>query len=469
MRHNWFLFACLMFACTSVGNVLAQSSNSTGTIMWPNNPPVGIGTQLSAPAIPQNALHIHHDPGVGTTLPAIIRLSDGSTDTTNIFATLALMPSTMGFPLLNHSNLAKPNDVVLHEAIGDLILADFDPQPHAIRMSTTPDASTLPLATPAHDLERMTILYNGNVGIDLPPDAMTNLGKPMEQVEIGGAFIPPPGDTVPTPGLTIYGGNRFEGMLNPAGGTFPVDWRYVGFNYWTNHMDSSAKRYHRLGKMSSSRIAFAPSAGGTLSFEALPYISTAGMDTFPHGFYLSLTGKHGLEIWSDEPGDPYHHLFDIWRPGDSGWVTGGLRNVNGLCMHHTPVYIGPGDSASTWYVPNFTDLANVHPDLGDGKTWMLAVNGAALFKEAYVNSEDWPDYVFEPEYKLRSLGEVERYIQANHHLPDVPPANNLKTYSIGETETATLKKVEELTLYIIELKKEIDSLKTELHDLKEGK
>ncbi len=73
----------------------------------------------------------------------------------------------------------------------------------------------------------------------------------------------------------------------------------------------------------------------------------------------------------------------------------------------------------------------------------------------------FPDYVFSSEYKLRSLYDVEQFIKTNKHLPEVPSASNVEAngMNIGEMQTILLKKIEELTLYVIELKKENDKLK----------
>lgn len=65
------------------------------------------------------------------------------------------------------------------------------------------------------------------------------------------------------------------------------------------------------------------------------------------------------------------------------------------------------------------------------------------------------DYVFEPDYNLRSLSEVEEYVKTNKHLPEVPTAEEFKEngYSIGKMDDILLRKVEELTLYMIEQEK----------------
>ena len=81
---------------------------------------------------------------------------------------------------------------------------------------------------------------------------------------------------------------------------------------------------------------------------------------------------------------------------------------------------------------------------------------------APVNS--WSDFVFNKDYVLPKLSEVEDYIQANNHLPDVPSAEDVarEGYSQHEMNKILLQKIEELSLYIISQQKEIDSLKEKL-------
>jgi hypothetical protein len=93
----------------------------------------------------------------------------------------------------------------------------------------------------------------------------------------------------------------------------------------------------------------------------------------------------------------------------------------------------------------------------------FAVNGGILAEEVKVITDvPQSDYVFEPDYKLKSLGEVQKYVQTNKHLPEVPSAAEFKRdgYKVGQMDDLLLRKVEELTLYVIELQKQIEELKT---------
>lgn len=91
----------------------------------------------------------------------------------------------------------------------------------------------------------------------------------------------------------------------------------------------------------------------------------------------------------------------------------------------------------------------------------LAVNGKITAKEVEVTLEGWADFVFKENYKLNPLEEVEKFIKENNHLPDVPSEKTVleKGVNLGEMDAILLRKIEELTLYIIDLKKENDSLK----------
>lgn len=93
----------------------------------------------------------------------------------------------------------------------------------------------------------------------------------------------------------------------------------------------------------------------------------------------------------------------------------------------------------------------------------LEVNGTIRYKEVKVEVNNWPDYVFEPNYELRTLEETEEYIEENKHLPEIPSAKEIEANGVelGEMNRLLLMKIEELTLHQIELLKEVQLLKEE--------
>jgi hypothetical protein len=103
--------------------------------------------------------------------------------------------------------------------------------------------------------------------------------------------------------------------------------------------------------------------------------------------------------------------------------------------------------------------------------YKLAVGGNIIAEKVKVKKRDasgnWPDYVFAPSYKLPSLSEVESYVKQNSHLPEIPSAKEIEAegQDLGDMNRLLLKKVEELTLYLIEKNKEIKTLKSKVEQL----
>jgi hypothetical protein len=91
----------------------------------------------------------------------------------------------------------------------------------------------------------------------------------------------------------------------------------------------------------------------------------------------------------------------------------------------------------------------------------LSVNGNIRSKEVKVETTNWPDYVFEEGYNVGTLKELESYIKTNKHLPEVPNAKEAEQNGIalGEMNKILLKKVEELTLHLIDKENEIKEVK----------
>jgi len=99
----------------------------------------------------------------------------------------------------------------------------------------------------------------------------------------------------------------------------------------------------------------------------------------------------------------------------------------------------------------------------------LTVKGKIHAEEVIVDlNVPVADYVFKPTYKLMPLHEVEQFVKTNSHLPEIPSATEITKngLSMGEMQNKLLQKVEELTLYAIEMRKEINTLKAENKQIK---
>ena len=89
--------------------------------------------------------------------------------------------------------------------------------------------------------------------------------------------------------------------------------------------------------------------------------------------------------------------------------------------------------------------------------------GTINSEEIIVEENVGADFVFEASYDLPSLQDIEAFIEQNQHLPGIAPASQMieEGVKVGELQMQLLQKIEELTLYVIQLKKEIELLKAE--------
>jgi len=129
-----------------------------------------------------------------------------------------------------------------------------------------------------------------------------------------------------------------------------------------------------------------------------------------------------------------------------------LFNVNGTARITSNLSIGGAINCSGNGVFSGT--------LRAGSGFFCAADGALKVKSLRVTTTDWPDYVFGGSHRLMPLSEVEGYIQVHGHLPEVPSAEKAEAEGVdlGEMNRLLLQKVEELTLYVIDLQKQLDEL-----------
>jgi len=101
-------------------------------------------------------------------------------------------------------------------------------------------------------------------------------------------------------------------------------------------------------------------------------------------------------------------------------------------------------------------------------SYRLYVQGGILTEKIKValttDAVNWSDFVFAKDYKLRSLSEVESYVKKHHHLPEIPSSEEIYKdgLDLAQMDAKLLMKIEELTLYMIELKKENEKLKEQM-------
>jgi uncharacterized coiled-coil protein SlyX len=166
------------------------------------------------------------------------------------------------------------------------------------------------------------------------------------------------------------------------------------------------------------------------------------------------------------------NTFLGWNTG-SGITTGSYNtilgaNVTGLAPTLSKNIV-IADGAGNRRI-NVDSAGNVAIGTTDAKGYKLAVNGSSIFERVKVKPFiNWPDYVFEDRYVLPPLKDIESFIKKNNHLPEVSSSDEIEKNGIdlGDNQTILLKKVEELTLYVIEQNKIAEHQQEQINKLKQ--
>lgn len=254
--------------------------------------------------------------------------------------------------------------------------------------------------------------------------------------------------TFGTPGIefTTYGKPR--GILSDIGCWFILD-RFLP-------ADQIVDRFNNLKSNDIFNSSFI--ADGKMVTKSLIVANlTANQDnmklynTGSEAFIEANGDENGLHIRSVTGGRLHlHDLVSIGFPNYERYtVAGASLTVGGA------VYIGPKD---------MTGGRDISSKTNNFLLWVQ--KGIVSENFALVKVADWSDHVFNQDYSLRPLSEVERFVQTHRHLPDVPSEKEVKEqgYNLHDMNKVFMQKIEELTLYVIQQQKEIDQLKAQLED-----
>lgn len=303
-----------------------------------------------------------------------------------------------------------------------------------------------------------TTAYGQNV---FPTGVGTNVGigtlNPSERLEVIGNIKTTTGifTNSPANGANYFGDYKLRtvaGNVISAGTLLDPDWNFRTFQYWDfpqsdldptpvialSMEDRNYKNRFSFLAASGSYTQFALRDGGQ---SEIFRINDDGNQSVAIDIPKSNT-RFVIAGFSDDPNGLGHKLY----------VKAGSARIDGNITTYGNVGIGTN---------SFVDGSD---------TYRLSVKGKVRAEEVKVYNT-WADYVFNDDYELMPLAEVENFIIKNGHLPNVPSAANITAngLELGDMSRIQQEKIEELTLYIIKQSKDIELLKAQVEILLKNK
>lgn len=289
-----------------------------------------------------------------------------------------------------------------------------------------------------------TALYANTVG-----DRNTAIGLGALNQNTGGV------ENMALGGYALYSNNALGGVqssFNMGVGTYSLFSNTTGSG---NTAVGTRALFHNTTGETSTAIGY--QAGYNKNGTSNVYIG------YSAGYAASLTNENSMLVINNKQVNPLiSGSFGTNTAGDGGYLKFHLGTT---APNNTTGFLAIGDfSSSTPPVLNFGGGAGTN-------SYRLIVQDGIMtekIKVAVKGSADWADYVFEPSYKLMTLDNVEAFVKENYHLPNVPSASEMSNNGLDVMQTSAklLEKIEELTLYMIQMNKEIKVLKAENAKLK---
>ncbi|HEY4291344.1 MAG TPA: hypothetical protein VGN00_29790 [Puia sp.] len=302
--------------------------------------------------------------------------------------------------------------------------------------------------------------------------------KPLD-ISIINGFVNTTMDTA-TGSLVAGALNQFGGASQLVSGQYLVNRTPLGTTLGNSNVDFATLPYTgkrqvnvpNLGQYPLLALGNGANATGTVRSNALTVLFNGRTQINTTGHTTTLTQANAtpaaaLDVVSTNTGVLLPRLTNAQR---NAIVAGDLKN--GLLLYNTDSSlfqyyngsswnsVGAGGSGSSgrWLFSTGTNGTvydnddNIAIGTNDAKGYRLAVKGSALFtKVQVVAASNWPDYVFKKDYRLKKLEDLASYIDKYHHLPEIVSAAKVgkEGIDLGANQAAILKKVEELTLYLI--------------------
>jgi hypothetical protein len=285
------------------------------------------------------------------------------------------------------------------------------------------------------------------------------------------------GASIPAEKLTIGGsdGNIFMGNI-----------LFSGYNGITLNGSTNWGDYNFLSKASDNNLYINRPAGAGIFFRRINITQMIIADNGNVGIGPGSNPEAKLDIATSTANDGILLRYNTagfirlhsnsmtagaWNPitraGDGGVSFGGGTTADAFDFGFV---IAPWSNTESGLRVNKDGRVSI----GTWKTatgYKLFVEEGIRTRKVKVDQASWADYVFDKNYKLRPIQEVAAFIEQNKHLPDVPSATEVAEdgLDLGNNQATLLKKIEELTLYIIEQDKRLTEHEQQLRQLKRQK
>jgi hypothetical protein len=292
--------------------------------------------------------------------------------------------------------------------------------------------------------------FNGTVWTELSAGSSTNFwapnGSDISNINSGKVGI---GTAAPISKLSVQTPTGSYGLTH-TDGTVTVG-SYVNANFgWLGTRSNHPLTFFTNDGGPSVTLATNGNFGvGTTTPDYRLSISSNLVASNTNTNLLKLMGQNPLMVFSNGTTD--FGYIKAWTYQPYAPFTNGL-------------VIGTGPGYPISFSTNNYSLSMIIADNGNvgigtaNPTYKLSVNGNIHSKEVVVET-GWADYVFNKNYQLKPLQEVEKFIEDNKHLPGIPSAEEIEKngLQLGNTQKKMMEKIEELTLYVIKLNEQIQN------------
>ena len=202
----------------------------------------------------------------------------------------------------------------------------------------------------------------------------------------------------------------------------------------------------------------------------IPYVRRYGHDFTIFKIWSPTSSRNAYEstlaLVNGDNEEEYLDLYNLSYPTAKNF---GIRMQKRGIGSFKPFVFEYSDGSNTFPVltiaPDTSTTFNGKVTIGNvsASGYKLAVAGPMIAQSVTVKLPiNWPDYVFNGSYKSKSLAELAKYIQINKHLPEIPSAKEVHDNGInmGEMDAKLIKKIEEITIFLIDQGKELQKLKS---------